>query len=74
MSSLESDKRFELNNFIVFFFFFYLSYVCRRGSNQLLQAEDVIGRSGDEGGSSIDNNLATTRTERTHTLHGHTET
>lgn len=48
-----------------------LSNISGRGSNQLLQSEDVPGRSSDEGGSSVNNRLATIGTEGVHPLDGH---
>lgn len=50
----------------------YLSYVCGHGSNQLMKVEDVMGWSGNKGGSSVNNRLATIRTERPDTLYSHT--
>lgn len=48
-----------------------LSNIRGRGSNQLLQPEDVPGRSSDEGRSGVNDRLATIGTEGVHPLDGH---
>lgn len=52
----------------------HFSDVCGRGSDQLLQLQDVSGRPGDQGGSCVHDGLTATRAEGTHALHRHTAT